>query len=401
MVQDDNKIELLLYCLRSYFKESNCNEQKLSQLVNKGINWDDFLSLGFSNRVIPLIERSLESQVGIPDTIASTLKKACRMISARNLLLIAELKRLLILLYQNNFSSIPFKGPLLGIYYNNPGLRMWTDLDIIIKKEELLKIEAFLNSEGYQRLKRPGNGSPNQLPGHHHAVSFYKESINISIDLHWRLTDSVEYVNLSMERIWEIKTRQWFFDLQIEALNMESVVISTCIHHGVRNSWNELKSIVDLAVIFQNSNNVNWTQILGCLDDLGIKRALLTGASLVDQLLDVNIPSPIDELILKDPSVKKSAFRILHEFFGNRTTAEKLINNLWNRIQLRDRFFIRLRLYIQFVQFLIWYILSPNTADKELINLPYYLHFVYYIVRPFRLMGKFGRYIVVGQSFKN
>ena len=65
--------------------------------------------------------------------------------SARNTVLTAELCRLINLFRDDGIEAIPYKGPVLGLFaYGNIALRRFVDLDVIVKKSDVLKARDIL-----------------------------------------------------------------------------------------------------------------------------------------------------------------------------------------------------------------------------------------------------------------
>jgi len=69
----------------------------------------------------------------------------------RNLLLTAELLRLLDLFAVHGIAAAPFKGPVLAASaYEDLSLRQFSDLDVLVNRRDILKAEGLLASQGYE-----------------------------------------------------------------------------------------------------------------------------------------------------------------------------------------------------------------------------------------------------------
>ena len=86
-------------------------------------------------------------------TLLSELKPLYMSIVQRNMLMTSELLRIMKLLEENSIEALAFKGPALSqMAYGDITLRQYVDLDVLVKKEDIYKIDALLKDRGYQRV---------------------------------------------------------------------------------------------------------------------------------------------------------------------------------------------------------------------------------------------------------
>jgi hypothetical protein len=100
------------------------------------------------------------------------------------------------------------------------------------------------------------------------------------------------------------------------------------------------------------------------------------------------LPEVVDKKINNIPAIQKISRKLSEDLFKNSGEIEiysewktiylylSMMVSLWDRLNVIFRFRIR-SLY------LLW---SPNTKDSEFIQLPTSLYFLYYFIRPFRLL---------------
>ncbi len=126
------------------------------------------ISLAIRHGVLPLVYQTLKS---LPATrarpqgqmplgcytlhaeILAAFKQQYLTIAQRNMLMSAELLRIMKLLEENGIPALAFKGPVLSqMAYGDITLRQYSDLDVLVKKEDIYKIDALLKAQGYERL---------------------------------------------------------------------------------------------------------------------------------------------------------------------------------------------------------------------------------------------------------
>src|SRR4029079_18015131 len=86
----------------------------------------------------------------VPEQVLAQLAIEFRRNTVRNLYLTGELARILKMFADQAIPALPFKGPLLAQQaYGNLGLRVFQDLDLLIRPRDVARTLAMLASEGY------------------------------------------------------------------------------------------------------------------------------------------------------------------------------------------------------------------------------------------------------------
>ena len=120
------------------------------------VDWEYLFQLARRHSVVPLVYVQLQQHASdlVPQQFLNKLKKHYFENSARNTLLTAELCRLINLFRDEGIEAIPYKGPVLALFaYGNLALRRFVDLDVIVKKSDVLKAREILLTSGYKPSK--------------------------------------------------------------------------------------------------------------------------------------------------------------------------------------------------------------------------------------------------------
>ena len=113
------------------------------------IDWDYLFQLAQRHSIVPLLYVELERDL-VPNQFLDKLKQHYIENSARNTVLTAELCRLINLFRDEGIEAIPYKGPILALFaYGDIRLRRFVDLDVIVKKVDVLKAREILLNQGY------------------------------------------------------------------------------------------------------------------------------------------------------------------------------------------------------------------------------------------------------------
>lgn len=194
-----------LTCLRLFLKGGVDSTQEIRKSCERGINWHLILSWSHWHGVTPLVYHTLKESnwAGIPNQIKEKLERIFWANTARNLLLAAEIDKVFEALGKRGVRSIPIKGIFLSEeVYPDISFRMMTDIDILIRREDLMMAEESLTERGYYRdptLKE------NRFPDNCYTLHMEKGKENghkLCVELHWSLANSRDYT-LPLQTWWE------------------------------------------------------------------------------------------------------------------------------------------------------------------------------------------------------
>jgi hypothetical protein len=129
-------------------------------------DWPGFLALATNHHVLPLVYKALKAvatPVGaehIPAEYLSYLRREYMSIAAHNLRASAILHRLQTRLESNGIRLVPIKGPALAVLaYGSTSLRQFEDLDLIVRREDLLRAVDLLAGAGYRATRDSATAS--------------------------------------------------------------------------------------------------------------------------------------------------------------------------------------------------------------------------------------------------
>ncbi|MCK4244328.1 MAG: signal peptidase I, partial [Candidatus Omnitrophica bacterium] len=174
----------------------------------KDFDWDYLLDEVRRNGVSSLLYFSQkEEKENLPKEFFEQIKKDYYQTLTRNILIQEEIKPILKSFEEKNIKVILLKGIALGTtVYSSPGLRPMSDVDILIKDEDLLEVNHILNRFGY--FSTDVNPENLELGKIGYLTTLDYRNKNLSFHLHRHLVNSTipnfSYISkIKMERIWQ------------------------------------------------------------------------------------------------------------------------------------------------------------------------------------------------------
>lgn len=384
------EIQLLLSCAHTQVNE--LNRVKIKTLVEQEINWNELISIARQHGLIPLLFYNLNKlcRESVPQPIFSDLEQYFKIHTTHSLILTNELLQILDLFKANNIQAIPFKGSSLAISaYKSLALRQFGDLDILIDKQDAIHCLELLTSLGYsipdsieksQQEPYIKNHLFLESDSYQKGYDLINKSKNIAIDLQWSLTEKRKSKYFPID-LYDLKNNLTYINIggrKIPQFSPEYMLLFLCFH-GSKHCWQSLRWICDVAEFIQAHPNLDWQKVEKQATELKSQTMLWLTLFLVSDLLATPLPN---DLLLK-MQTKHRAYLL----------AQKVYQLIFTRkfTQLEDYLFIfsitdSWQGKYQFVKSLLF---TPTGKEWKFFKLPNSLSFLYYFIRPFRLIKEY------------
>lgn len=354
------ELELLLATLSLEDNQSSI----ITEETLEGIDWEYFLKLTFHHRVFPIVYLNLKNidKKWIPSRINDRLSGQYKKNTFQMLQLCGEMNLISQLFDQNNIRLLYLKGPVVAQeIYGDISLRTSRDLDILIQVKDIERAEQLLLNNGYQR------NDPNSLNDwkrKHYHILYYNPQKDINIEIHWRLHPPPTK-EPSFEELWERKRISNLTTYPVNFLSEEDLFIFLIIH-GARHGWARLRWLIDIDKMVKRNNE--FTEINRMFKKY--RCAHLGGQAfiLASTLLDTPLSEELQYLlkIEKAKQLAQNAISFMettNEFKYPKTYTFLLKSNYQKIIYILHFFY-------------------PNYRDVEKIQIPRFLNFLHFPLRP-------------------
>lgn len=373
MHAEDRPIALLLCCART------TAAPQLREIAASEVDWEYLFQLARRHSIVPLVYVQLQQHASdlIPAHVLSKLKKHYFENSARNTLLTAELCRLIKLFRDEGIDAIPYKGPVLALFaYRNLALRRFVDLDVIVRKSDVLKAREILLTSGYTPSKSLSLDQQEILLRTQHNMQFSRDNHRLIIELHWEVAPHLFASTVNGERLWQDLITLDLDGTPVKTFSAEDLLFSLCVH-GSRHLWERLAWICDIAELI-NRQRLNWPVLLERAAIADTERMFLLGVHLAQRLLDAPVPTEVKQRCDADQRLSPLADNIIEHLFNGPTHVPATSREIFKyNIGVRRTLSARARYLL--------YMLRPTDSDLASHSLRPSLSFAYYLTRPFRL----------------
>lgn len=398
IVNERPEVALLLLSARTHAKQSSF--AAIQTLLQRPLDWPALLTMANRNGLSSMLYWSLNQSFGyaVPAEVMSQLKRSFDQRVKLNLFLTGELIFLIRLFESHGLEPIPWKGPALAACaHGNLALREFCDLDVLVRREDLAKAKELLQSRGYVA---PGPFTARQEETYlwlYDGRAFTNPRNRVMVDLHWAITPKAFSFRFNVDRLWKQTVSAPIGGVTVRGMLPEYLLLTLCVH-GSKHCWAHLSLVCDISEFLNAHDGLDWTEVSAVARESGAERMLLLGLFLAHELLDANVPETFLASAIADRIVPTLAKEVIARRFSLETSPPRhrgrfRFHFLPTRVRAlcqmyhfhwraKENLSDRIRFFgAQFV---------PTCGDWTSIALPDRFFPLYYVIRPFRLIGKYS-----------
>src|SRR6266850_3896425 len=284
--------ELLLCCART--SATVPIAERLRGLLSADIDWNYFLKLARRHSLVPLAYVQLDRSASdlVPPDALRRLKRDYRENAARNIVLTAELSRLINLFAASGIEAIPYKGPLLALFaYGDLTLRRFVDLDIMVRKDDVLQARQLMLADGYNAAKSLSLSQQELLLRTQHNIAFTRDERRVIVELHWEVASHLFASSVQADDLWRNLITVRVNGRTLKTLSADDLLFSLCVH-GSQHLWERLAWICDVAELISRLK-VDWPSLFDRAANTDSERMFLLGLYLAESLFGPVLPADV------------------------------------------------------------------------------------------------------------
>lgn len=279
--------------LLSRLLQANADQVALTELksLSPG-DWDDLLEQAEQHQVSPLLHRSLdgpERRAVVPAIAMERLEASYFNTAAGNASLFAQLSGVLETFRTAGIPVIGLKGVHLAeIVYGNLTLRSMGDVDLLVKREDLPRVEQAMTGLGYrpQEIR-----SPRDYAVHRHLLPFVKKGA-FPIEIHRTLDESGQF-EIDVEGLWERARPARIAGVEALVLSPEDLLLHLCLHTAFQHGFRvPLRQVCDLAAAVQRyGQELDWRGLVRAAETSGLGKVCYYALAVAESLLGAGVPA--------------------------------------------------------------------------------------------------------------
>ena len=286
----------MLYCARTSMDEDITHKAK--EILNDCRDWDYIVESSTRHRISPLLYWNLsriDKGKDVPAEVLAKLRILYYKNAARNLFLYGELSRVLKAFKDVGIDVIVLKGAFLAeTVYKNIGLRSMSDIDILVRKEDLQQAKKKMSELKYTFIN---DNYPEVFEEQFGCeLEYFKKVDNINLkgvnfELHWELMPMQKCIKLEISRIWRNAQTASIANIDVLAMRHEDLLLYLCVHLK-KHGFIGLRWFCDISEIVK-CYNLNWKYIVESAKRYKIGILVYYVLYFTRELVDCPIPADV------------------------------------------------------------------------------------------------------------
>ncbi len=376
-------MSLLTACARTQVDAEQARQ--IRDVVASGmVDWENLVEIAEHHNVLPLLCQNLNAICpdSVPGAVLADLNQRFMANAKSNLFLTGELCRILNHYDRAGLKSMPYKGPLLAeSVYGNLALRRFCDLDILVRQEEVPAAWKELVAVGYEPQEELDCARETFCRRFAHHYGFIHRAKDVLVELHWSVVPRWFSAGFDMNAVWARAGSAQLAGRTVATPCSEDTLLMLCLH-GAKEGWSSLGWICDLNELVQK-RPIDWEDMFKTARRCGCEALLCLGLLLARSCLSTPLPDPVLERIVANRPVQSIAEAVRQHLFTPHNSDDEIGAIARLNIQAQgsawEKFICRLHMAT-----------VPGFFDIASIRLPRPLFGLYHLVRPVRLLRKYG-----------
>jgi len=278
------------------------SQQQSGKTTSIHHQWGQLARRVIERQAAPLVLhrlRTCELTHLLPPSVISLWEKAAWKTLSRKLLLSDEFVRVARAFTGAGIQFIPMKGICLSEeLYPSPGMRQFSDIDILVHEADSDAAVAELHQMGYKEA-----GIAAELPPDVHALSdaSHRPPLvrkGIMVEIHTRVHRRREDWQVDHDDLWRTAVETRLYGQPVKVFSRTYQLLTVAIHHDkhFREGKFQMTGYYDMVhMLRQWSSEIEWEELLRLCDEARCAPAVLTHLALIAHYAGVEVPEQVQQ----------------------------------------------------------------------------------------------------------
>jgi len=337
------------------------------RLMENFSDWDELVARARKEKLLLPLASAVEHPsvvTRIPDSVRETISKQASKRTLVELHRGRHLLELLDLLAEQEIPTKSFKGPTLSMMaHHRPAARECDDLDLLVPRSHFSKAEALLKRHGFDYEME---NLPRCYSQFHYGVPMNRGPSRLTVDLHYDLF--APGYGFDLKPYWSGEHEVQIHGRPVPTFKPEETFLYLSLH-GTKHCWTSLRWLYDLKAL---RKSIDLARLKELSVSLRCERPVRLAFWLLEQFWGQVVPSGF---VLSHKELEWAAPT------PGYIEGRRLPWSEYHRYQIFSQESVLKRFRL-----ILWTYLSPQIHDLRWIDLPKQLWFLYYAVRPVRVL---------------
>lgn len=378
------EVRAVLACARAVVDPGRLAE--VCEAISKCPSADSLAEIAAHHGMLGHLHQAVLECAKVPEGLAQPefagrLGKVQRASAVRSLGATAKLLALLRRLRESGIDVIPFKGPTLAEQvYGDVTLRSWVDLDLLVPYRQMATTRRILLEEGYQDIGPHNVRLMSKARGGWGEIALTSGDRSALVDLHWEVGVHFSRHSLKAEDILQHSQASLLLEQKVIGLSPEDLLLTSLLR-GARDRWSVIEGLLAAGMQVRTLPEGDWPGLLDRARRVGCLRRAVVGVAHVCRVLRIDAPPEVLAVLSRDAVARRLVRSLGPETLEfERSPGDSLAKIGWNITSEDTLGAIGRHAVDRFTR--------PGPEDWDCFSLPAWLEWLYYPLRPIRLMVK-------------
>lgn len=264
------------------------------------VNWDEVLVGLGRHALIGLAFHYLACNPGsiVPSAFRDAVKKAHSLAALRMAIIHRNLFQLLEQLNASGLDYLVVKGPAVAFaVYPDPSLRVFNDLDLVVRECDWQRAHALLTGLGFQQEEDlpapPSKLHPKMVC---YETTYIHSASGFKVEIHYDDLLNAGLAARDVEGFWQRANWMEARGVSFKVLSAEDQLMHLCAHAHY-HSYTRLNWFSDLALLLRGPNLVQWDRLLEVVRAEDAAVPVYYSLYFLQQLLGVPVPADVLQIL--------------------------------------------------------------------------------------------------------
>lgn len=309
----DATVDLLLVLCRGELDDAA--REQVASLLAGPVDWDELAELAALHGVVGLVRGNLAALGGeqvVAQAAWLNIQRAATQITFDGLVHASRLVEVVSALHSAGLKPLALKGvALAALLYHDAAVRPSTDLDILLRPEEMDSALAVLRELG---ARTPRQAEIDFQRRHSYDLGCVLPPLvgrAMLVELHWDLAPRGLFT-LDLDR-WRQRAQTFNLDgVAVQRFAPEEQLLHLALHMR-KHRYVGLRWLADVSELLRRFPDLDWQYVASTAESSGLQTLLFTTLSLAVQLLGAPAPEPWLERLTPSAARRRLLHSVLHQ----------------------------------------------------------------------------------------
>ena len=260
--------------------------------------WERVFHAAAQLGVAPLLYVRLKTsklESAVPTAVLKRHKGDFLWSQARNMKVFARLREVLAVFRAHRIDVIALKGAALAErVYRQIGLRTMGDIDLLVRKDDLARVETIVEEMGFQADEWYGTKEWYRTQ-HHHLAPYVSSDGILKLEIHHDITTVSSSIRVPVEGLWTRAQMVRIATVGCLTLSWEHTLLHLALHMADENGFlGDLRGLCDVAEIVRRfPGGIDWDELVRVARTWGCVRQLFFALTLAHDAVGAAVPPQV------------------------------------------------------------------------------------------------------------